>query len=258
MKTVLNTKGICLIHNHNYKENPEKYTVYVQRKKYKDKIHEYTRKLCLECKINRRKEHYIKNKEYELKRNKNWRDKNPEKLTLIARINSLKHYKKIQNLKITDAEAYDIIRKKRNILSSNWKKNNPEKKNKLQRLYRKRRKARDPSFKLLANCRTHIYKVLKGNIKSKKTKELLGCTVEELKRYLSNKFVDNMSFENYGKWHIDHIIPCASFDFTKPEEQAKCFHYTNLQPLWAIDNIKKGAKYDRSNEMGHRPSTSKK
>jgi len=99
---------------------------------------------------------------------------------------------------------------------------------------------------------------LKGNIKSKKTKELLGCTVEELKRYLSNKFVDNMSFENYGKWHIDHIIPCASFDFSKPEEQAKCFHYTNLQPLWAIDNIKKGAKYDGSNEVGHRPSTSKK
>lgn len=258
MKTVLNTKGICLIHNHNYKDNPEKYTVYVQRKKYKGKIYEYKRIICTECKINKRKEHYIENKQYELKRNKNWRDKNPEKLTLIARISSLKHRKKIQNLKITDSEAYAIIREKRNKLTSNWKKNNPEKKNKLQRLYRKRRKARDPSFKLLQNCRTHIYKVLKGNIKSKKTKELLGCTVEELKRYLSNKFVDNMSFENYGKWHIDHIIPCASFDFSKPEEQAKCFHYTNLQPLWAIDNIKKGAKYDRSNEMGHRPSTSKK
>ena len=48
-----------------------------------------------------------------------------------------------------------------------------------------------------------------------------------------------MSFENYGKWHVDHIKPCAKFDFTKPEEQVKCFHYTNLQPLWAIDNIKK-------------------
>ena len=251
MTIVLNTKGICLIHNHNYKDNPEKYVVYVQTKKHKDKIFQYTRQTCLESRNNKRKEHYIKNKQYELKRNKNWRDKNPEKLTLSARISSLKHRKKIQNLKITDAEAYAIIREKRNKLTSNWKKNNPERKNKLQRLYRKRRKARDPSYKLLANCRTHIHKVLKGIIKSKKTKELLGCTVEDLKRHLSSKFVDNMSFENYGKWHIDHIKPCAKFDFTKPEEQVKCFHYTNLQPLWAIDNFKKGAKHDGSNEVGH-------
>ena len=255
MKTVLNTKGICLIHNHNYKDNPEKYKIGFQRREHKGKIYEYKSIICSECKINRRKEHYIKNKEHELKRNKNWRDKNPEKLTLTARISSLKHSKKIQNLKITDAEAYDIIRKKRNILNNNWKKNNPEKKNKLQRLYRKRRNARDPGFKLLANCRTQIHRVLKGNIKSKKTKELLGCTVEELKRHLSSKFIDNMSFENYGKWHVDHIKPCAKFDFTKPEEQVKCFHYTNLQPLWAIDNIKKGAKYDGSNEVGNPRNT---
>ena len=246
MKTVLSTKGICLIHNHNYKDNPEKYTILFQRRKYKGKIYEYRGIICSECKINRRKEYYIKNKEHELKRNKNWRDKNPEKLTLAARISSLKHH-----LKITDAEAHDIIRKKRNILTSNWKKNNPEKKNKSQRLYRKRRMARDPGFKLLNNCRTQIHRVLKGNIKSKKTKELLGCTVEQLKRHLSSKFIDNLSFENYGKWHVDHIKPCAKFDFTKPEEQVKCFHYTNLQPLWAIDNFKKGAKYDGSNEVGH-------
>ena len=258
MKIVLNTKGICLIHNHNYKDNPEKYTIGFQRRKYKEKIHEYKSIICSECKKNRRKEHYIKNKEYELKRNKNWRDKNPEKLTLTARISSLKHRKKIQNLKITDSEAYDIIRKKRNIIQSNWKKNNPEKKNKTQRLYRKRRKARDPGFKLLSNCRTQIHRVLKNNIKSKNTKKLLGCTVEELKRHLSSKFIDNMSFENYGKWHVDHIKPCAKFDFTKLEEQVKCFHYTNLQPLWAIDNIKKGAKYDGSNEMGNTSSTTKK
>ena len=70
MKTVLSTKGICLIHNHNYKDNPEKYTIGFQRREYKGKIHEYKSIICSECKINRRKEHYIKNKEYELKRNK--------------------------------------------------------------------------------------------------------------------------------------------------------------------------------------------
>jgi HNH endonuclease. len=54
-----------------------------------------------------------------------------------------------------------------------------------------------------------------------------------------------MSWDNYGRdgWHIDHIRPCASFDLTDPEQQRQCFHYTNLQPLWAADNIRKGAKW---------------
>jgi hypothetical protein len=51
-----------------------------------------------------------------------------------------------------------------------------------------------------------------------------------------------MSFKNYGKWHIDHIRPCASFDLSKASEQKECFHYTNLQPLWAEDNLSKGIK----------------
>ena len=99
MKTVLNTKGICLIHNHNYKDNPEKYKIGFQRREYKGKIHEYKSIICLECKKNKRKEHYIKNKEYELKRNKNWRDKNPEKLTLTAKISSFKYRKKYKTYK---------------------------------------------------------------------------------------------------------------------------------------------------------------
>ena len=53
-----------------------------------------------------------------------------------------------------------------------------------------------------------------------------------------------MSWENHGTWHIDHRVPCAKFDLTKKEEQEKCFHYTNLQPLWAKDNLSKGNKYD--------------
>jgi hypothetical protein len=51
-----------------------------------------------------------------------------------------------------------------------------------------------------------------------------------------------MTRENHGIWHIDHITPCTAFDLTDPEQQKKCFHYTNLQPLWASDNIRKGNK----------------
>ena len=71
---------------------------------------------------------------------------------------------------------------------------------------------------------------------------LLGCSAEQLRTHLEEKFTDGMSWDNYGYrgWHIDHIRPCASFDLTDPQQQLECFHYTNLQPLWAEDNFKKG------------------
>lgn len=78
--------------------------------------------------------------------------------------------------------------------------------------------------------------------KSKKTLELLGCTVQELRVHLESQFTTGMTWENQGKWHIDHKIPCSSFDLTKESEQLKCFHFSNLQPLWAIDNLQKGDK----------------
>ena len=102
------------------------------------------------------------------------------------------------------------------------------------------RRRTDPNFKILTLLRSRIGKVLKGHNKYSATVELLGCTIEELWTHLENKFTEGMTRENHGKWHIDHIMPCASFDLTKPEQQAKCFHYTNLQPLWALDNTRKG------------------
>ena len=86
--------------------------------------------------------------------------------------------------------------------------------------------------------------IYKNTKKCKKTLELTGCTLEFLYNYLESKFTKGMSWDNYGKfgWHIDHIIPCSSFDMSNPEEQKKCFHYTNLQPLWWLDNLKKSNK----------------
>jgi hypothetical protein len=85
-----------------------------------------------------------------------------------------------------------------------------------------------------------------GTYKAKRTVELVGCSVIELKKYLENKFKDGMNWSNYSRigWHIDHIQPCCSFDLTKEEEQTKCFHYTNLQPLWAKENLIKSDKWD--------------
>ena len=83
---------------------------------------------------------------------------------------------------------------------------------------------------------------IKNDIKYFKTTNLIGCTVEQLKQHLESHFKVGMFWSNYGKWHIDHIKPCASFDLSKESEQKKCFHYTNLQPLWAKENREKGSK----------------
>lgn len=81
-------------------------------------------------------------------------------------------------------------------------------------------------------------------IKYQKANELLGCSIEYLMKHLESKFQDGMSWDNYGHngWHIDHIKPCCSFDLTKEKEQKECFHYLNLQPLWAKDNYNKAKK----------------
>ena len=76
--------------------------------------------------------------------------------------------------------------------------------------------------------------------------ELIGCSVSKLMKHLEGKFQDGMTWETRGVhgWHVDHIIPCKVFDLTDPEQQKQCFHYTNLQPLWAEDNLKKGDKVE--------------
>lgn len=84
--------------------------------------------------------------------------------------------------------------------------------------------------------------------KSNPTIKLLGCEIKFFKEYMASKFSSGMSWENYGyyTWHIDHIIPCDSFDLSDPEQQKICFHYTNLQPLWATTEI--AIKYGESSE----------
>ena len=109
-----------------------------------------------------------------------------------------------------------------------------------------KRYKKDPNFRLKKLISYRVREELKkNNIKKiSKSPELLGCTVQEAREHLEKQFKEGMTWENHGLygWHIDHIIPCASFDLTDPDQQKKCFHYTNLQPLWAKENLIKGAK----------------
>lgn len=92
--------------------------------------------------------------------------------------------------------------------------------------------------------RRRVHHALKGETKSESTLSLLGCSINYLKEYLESKFQQGMTWDNYGEWHIDHIKPCSAFDLSDPVQQKECFAYTNLQPLWAIDNLKKAYKYE--------------
>ncbi len=113
------------------------------------------------------------------------------------------------------------------------------------REYVKRRCQTEPEYKLLHNIRVRLWKALrsKRSYKNNSCLKLLGCSISDFKIYLESRFESGMSWENYGRdWHIDHIMPCAIFDLTNPEHQKRCFHFSNLQPMWATKNLRKGAR----------------
>lgn len=112
--------------------------------------------------------------------------------------------------------------------------------------------ANNLQYRLKMNLKNRIWFALNGVAKSAHTLELIGCTIEELKVHLEKQFTQGMTWDNhsYEGWHIDHIRPCASFDLTDPEQQKQCFNYTNLQPMWAKENMSKGDKYEQKEQHG--------
>lgn len=131
-----------------------------------------------------------------------------------------------------------------------WRQAHPEEYRKQGREYQRRRASEDVSFRLLRNLRARLVTACRGK-RCDRTIALIGCTLGHLRTHLEAQFKPGMTWANYGPyrmdqpmtWHIDHIRPCASFDLTDPEQQRACFHWSNLQPLWAVDNISKGATY---------------
>lgn len=103
-----------------------------------------------------------------------------------------------------------------------------------------------PSIRAARNMRSRISKALRGKDKGVSITKALGCSIEFFKRYLENLFGIGMSWDNYGKWHVDHIKPLDAYDLTDPKQLLECCHYTNLQPLWGLDNILKSNKYDNA------------
>ena len=179
------------------------------------------------------KEYYLNNKEKHNKNNKEYYLNNRERI-----LNQQKEHR--LDKKEYDKEYRLNNRGKIKEQHKQYQLNNRPKIN----AYLSNRRKTDLVFGLTEKLRTRLKQALNGKNKSKSTLKLLGCTVKYLIQHLEKQFQPGMNWKERHLFHIDHIRPCASFDLTIPEEQEKCFHYTNLQPLWAQDNLSKGAKYE--------------
>lgn len=177
------------------------------------------------------------------KRKKIYRQNNFEKIKEDSTKRYLKYYTNnspeiLKRNKLWCQKNYETCKKSKKKSDTNFILKNPNYIND----YRKNKRNTNPLYKLTCNLRTRIYGFLKKNKidKTNRTFDVVGCSPQELKIYLEDKFINNMSWENQGEWHIDHIIPLSS---AKTEEELyKLCHFTNLQPMWATDNIKKGSK----------------
>jgi hypothetical protein len=185
--------------------------------------------LCRNCYSKRNKEYYNAHKSEYSVRAKRWRDSHQELLR--------------------ERRKRDI--KKRRIWFNTWVKNHPKRWREL--IKRRTEKERNsPELKLKKSLRNRLRIALLGKNKSDRTLNLLSMPITDFKKYLESKFLPGMSWDNYGrwkrgtpmKWHVDHIKPCDVFDLTKPEEQRACFHWSNMQPMWANENCTKKAKID--------------
>jgi len=109
--------------------------------------------------------------------------------------------------------------------------------------YQREKMATNPQHKIRKNLSKRLWDVLRksGECKNTSVMKYLGCTKDQLIRHLESKFTKGMTWGNYGRgWHVDHIQPCASFDHTREDHLKICWHWTNLQPLWAEENVRKG------------------
>ena len=115
------------------------------------------------------------------------------------------------------------------------------------REYARAKYQEDLSFRIAHNHRCRVVSALRKQAAVKKgtSLELLGTSIEEARLFIESQFKEGMNWDNWAHdgWHLDHIRPCASFDLTDPEQQRQCFHYTNLQPLWAEDNLRKSDQW---------------
>jgi hypothetical protein len=198
---------------------------------------------CKECAKKKSNEWYANNKERASARSKEydkthsiqkvknaveWANKNPQRRFAIHR----KWYdKNKEQKKISDKIRYEL--NKPHIME-------------LAKLNMRKRRL-DPKFKLSSSMSRGINASLHYGKQGRHWESLVGYTIHQLKKHIEKQFKDGISWENYGKWHIDHKIPIAAFNFQTPEDIdfKRCWALSNLQPMWALENIIKGHRLEK-------------
>ena len=184
-----------------------------------------------------KKEYYLINRERIRARQKEYCLKNKEKRKQYLLDNKEKISEKHREYRLNNREK--IKEKERQ-----YQLKNREKIKEYHNNYDKNRKKIDINYKLVHALRRRLNNALKNKQKIGSAVSDLGCSVDCLKLHLEKQFVSEMTWDNYGKWHIDHIIPLSLFNLQDKNDFLKANHYSNLQPMWAKDNIIKGNKYN--------------
>ena len=191
-----------------------------------------------------------------------WRKRYAEKREIIAvkqkayrakNIEKIKAYWKREDVKKRGLEVKRkwmksgkptalAYREKRRAKGRAWNKKNKS----YYREYRKKYLSENIQARIASNLRGRVYRAVKNGWKHYRLLDGLQCSVTDLMSHIQSKFQPGMAWNNYGEWELDHVLPCASFDLTKKQDQAACFHWSNLQPLWAKDNASKRDRLDWS------------
>jgi hypothetical protein len=199
------------------------------REKNRDKMLAYRKRYAEENRDllrERSKRSYLANYENHVRAVVRWQKANPEKVKKYRQKTTARPEFKIQQ-SIKKAALY--LRDKKIIIKrvSSWQ---------------KKQRASSGLYRLITSYRTRLGNVLRGKIQT--TWELLGCDRETLRKHLESQFTLGMTWDNYGngtdKWAVDHKIPIDSFDLSDPDQNKKCWHFSNLQPMWFVDNCRKG------------------
>lgn len=159
---------------------------------------------------------------------------------LVDKEKNRAYARKVHELKKQDPE----YRRAATLRMKAWAEKNRDRFNATHRAIRARKMATNLGYRLTRRLRNRFYMAVKNKARSGLAVRELGCSIEELRTHLEGRFVAGMSWDNWSKsgWHIDHIKPLASFDLTDPEQARQACHYTNLQPLWAQENLRKHSK----------------
>lgn len=170
--------------------------------------------------------------------NKKWRMKNVEKVRLAQKMRYRKLHPLKNIIKKTEEEKKELSRLRNKKYYYKHRSRLMHRQNQLNQ----KKIQNNISYKIKVRVGFQIWKLLRCKKNNKKTIDFLGCDVEFLKKYLESKFVEGMTWDNYGRggWVIDHIYPVSRININNTDEINKVFHYTNLQPLWERDNLLKG------------------